>query len=87
MADFDFLGDKLFDPRNLDELKDKMAYWLEHSNDDIELEQRAVKEKYDWKRIAEGFYQLLRLNSATLEYISGCAGCGNRSLFTISRKN
>lgn len=60
MADFDFLGDKLFDPNDLGELKDKIQYWLENENSAIKLEQKAVKEKYDWKLIADGYYNLLR---------------------------
>ena len=60
MADFNFLGDKLFDPHNLQELKDKMSYWLKHDNENIEKEQKAIKERYEWKSIAEGYYQHLK---------------------------
>lgn len=62
MADFDFLCDKLFDPCNLKELKEKMSFWLEHKNNNIGEEQKAVRERFDWKRIAEEYYARLSDN-------------------------
>lgn len=59
MADFDFLGDKLFDPHNLKELKEKMSYWIEHDNGMIEQEQSVVKERFNWESIAKDFYTQL----------------------------
>lgn len=59
MADFVFLGDKLFDPYNLHELKEKIAYYLSHENLFIKDEQKAVKEKYNWKNIADSLYNII----------------------------
>lgn len=62
MADFDFLGNKLFDPYNLEELKEKINYWLKHSNMNLGKEQEAVKKRYNWKRIADVFYSTFHID-------------------------
>lgn len=60
MSDFGFLGDNLFSPYNLDELKAKMykilfSNRIQKSNDYIDI----VKNKYNWETISENLYQLI----------------------------
>lgn len=62
MSDFDFLADKLFDPSNLEELKEKISYWLENENENISQEQNTIRERFDWKCIAERFYKIIEKN-------------------------
>jgi glycosyltransferase involved in cell wall biosynthesis len=55
MSDFDFLGDKLFNPYDEEELKQKMLYYLSQSNIDMTKEKLEIEERYDWKKIANQF--------------------------------
>lgn len=59
MADFDFLGDKLFDPYDIDELKSKMLFYLNHDDCKIKEEQDIIAQRYDWSATAEKLYECI----------------------------
>lgn len=60
MSDFDFFGEFLFDPTDVDELKSKMMRVLA-SYDEERHEQisNSIKERYNWKNTAEILKQLI----------------------------
>lgn len=57
MADFDFFGDKLFNPYDIEELKSKMLFYLSHGDENIEEEQNIIAQRYNWKNTAEKLYE------------------------------
>jgi len=59
MADFDFFGDKLFDPKNHEELKGKIAYYLDNYDSNLEHEKNIIAERYNWATIAKNLFKLL----------------------------
>lgn len=56
MADFDFLDDKLFSPYDIEELKRKMLFYLNHNDEKIAEEQHIIRQRYNWNNIAEKLY-------------------------------
>lgn len=58
MADFDFFGECLFHPCNIEELKTKMVAVLNGTLSS----QKAFIDKYDWALIADNFYNMLKHN-------------------------
>jgi glycosyltransferase involved in cell wall biosynthesis len=63
MSDFDFLGDKLFNPNDIEALKQKMLYYLSHPEIDVKKEKLEVERRYNWETIANQFYNYLTLKS------------------------
>lgn len=59
MKDFTFLRDKLFNPSNINELKDKINYYIEKKDTTIKNEQEFIFQNYNWGVISEKFYKLL----------------------------
>lgn len=59
MADFDFLGNKLFNPYDIDELKSKMLYYLNHDDCKIKEEQDIIAQRYGWSATAEKLYECI----------------------------
>lgn len=59
MADFAFLGDKLFDPYDISELKNKIHFYLSHKNENIKEEQKIISQRYDWILTADRLYEYL----------------------------
>ncbi len=59
MSDFDFLGDKLFNPYDIEELKSKMLFYLSHNDNRIKEEQNIIAQRYDWSNTADDFYEHL----------------------------
>ena len=57
MADYSFLGDKLFNPGNLDELSTKIDKYLSLPKEykRIDGEREFVLQKYNWSNIADEF--------------------------------
>lgn len=59
MADFDFFGDMMFNPNDLEELKLKISYCLKN---EMELRNKwtnYVANRYDWQIIAEKYLHML----------------------------
>jgi glycosyltransferase involved in cell wall biosynthesis len=65
MSDFTFLGDDLFDPTNLDELKTKILDKLSKPTDlnRILTLKQTVAEKYSWQRSGRSFIAFLELDT------------------------
>mgnify|MGYP002601098185 CR=1 FL=1 len=64
MADFDFLGDKLFNPYDIDELKSKMLFYLNHDDIKIKEEQNLIAQRYNWNNTADQLYECFcRINN------------------------
>jgi len=59
MADFDFLGESLFDPYDIDVLKEKILLALDNKDERIEEKQKIIHKRYNWEHIAELFYNYL----------------------------
>lgn len=59
MAEFDFPEEISFNPSNIDDLKAKIIKLLANPAN-IESIRRKILEKYNWDRIADGFYNLLK---------------------------
>lgn len=63
MSDFDFFGDFLFDPTNLEELKSKIRTTLDiTSHQELERISSAIKVRYNWKNTAEKLKDLILSN-------------------------
>lgn len=65
MSDFTFLGDDLFDPNNLEELKIKILNKLSKPTDlnRIAALKRTVVEMYSWEKSARSFISFLKMNA------------------------
>ena len=61
MSDYDFFGDNLYDPHNLNEMKDKMMRLLSEAVDENRQTElaAAVRSRYSWRHSAERFHKLL----------------------------
>ncbi len=61
MSDYDFFGDNLYDPHNLNEMKDKMMRLLSEAVDENRQTElaAAVRNRYSWRHSAERFHKLL----------------------------
>lgn len=59
MADFDFLGDKLFNPCDIEELKNKMLFYLNNEDYTIKEEQQFIAQRYNWSNIADNLYEYI----------------------------
>lgn len=62
MADFQFFRNRLFDPEDLEELKNKISYYLtDSSNNDIDSIRDFVHNNYKWDKIAREYLE--KINS------------------------
>jgi len=61
MADFEFFGKYLFDPNNFNELKDKIVSTLQEKKYPFEEIQKAIRERYCWRKISEKFSERIKL--------------------------
>lgn len=59
MSDFEFLDDKLFNPNDLEELKQKIRYYLSNVNVNLAYEQKIIEKKYNWGKIADYLYNII----------------------------
>jgi glycosyltransferase involved in cell wall biosynthesis len=59
MSEYRFLGDRQFDPRSLDELKEKILKSLNSGQRDFRSEIEFVKVKYSWRNSAAQFKDLI----------------------------
>lgn len=64
MGDFTFFGDNLIDVTNVETLKSAIINNLSSPAIDTNMVCSAIKAKYNWKSIAENFYNLLKGASA-----------------------
>ena len=64
MADFDFFGECLFHPCNIEELKAKMVAVLNGTLSS----RKAFNDKYDWVLIADNFYNMLEHSILSTPY-------------------
>ena len=60
MSDFGFFGKYLFNPNDIENFKSKILEILAESDYPYEAIQNAIREKYDWKVIAENFSNKLK---------------------------
>lgn len=61
MREFTFFGDMNFNPNNLNELKEKMAYYIDHP---LDIRQKnkirdTIKQNYSWKASAETLFNIV----------------------------
>lgn len=64
MAEFAFSQDKFFNPNDLEELKTKISYSLDHDNPErLTEDAKIVRKKYNWKTIAHNYIQILHRKS------------------------
>lgn len=59
MKDFSFLNNKMFNPYDINELKEKITYYINHKNEFIKKEEEIINKKYNWQNIADDYYKLL----------------------------
>jgi glycosyltransferase involved in cell wall biosynthesis len=59
MAAYSFLGDNLFNPGNLSELKEKIIKALSHNNEDAKEKAGYVKKHYNWRNSAVLFSEVI----------------------------
>lgn len=60
MEEFTFFGDRFFNPNDLEELKAKISYSLNHGNPErLTEDAKVVQEKYNWQIIAHNLIQIL----------------------------
>ena len=59
MSDFDFLGDKLFNPSDIEELKSKILFYLGHDDNTIKEEKNIIAQRYSWNNTAEKLYEYI----------------------------
>ena len=60
MQDFSFLGRRLFDPKNINELKEKILYELSLKDKGYGAEVEQIERLYNWRNIAQSFQQLIQ---------------------------
>lgn len=64
MEEFAFPRDKFFNPNDLEELKTKISYSLDHDNPErLTEDAKIVRKKYNWKTIAHNYIQILNSKS------------------------
>jgi glycosyltransferase involved in cell wall biosynthesis len=60
MSEFQFMGDRLFNPLDREEMTQKIDYFLKNKGTDINAMQVYVKTHYSWNIAAERFLRLFR---------------------------
>jgi hypothetical protein len=58
MRDFDFFGDRLFDPKNKEEMTQKMLKYIDNKTG-MKLIERKIKQIYNKYSICESYKKLL----------------------------
>jgi glycosyltransferase involved in cell wall biosynthesis len=59
MSDFSFLGNGLFNPQSISELKEKINLFLDDGKKDFRSESEYVRTRYNWRNSASAFVKII----------------------------